>query len=851
MKKPSQNALKAGVGVGLLVALLTLPFAVAGLLLAQQRLTLLDTYQVMQEDVAWIEQGLELLPPLDNVRDLAPVMIHTQGEQVEEQFAQNRRRVDRKIVGFLQTLRRSDRESLHDQAAMLEHAWRDLTVKTGIPMENVAGPFENVERFSTRYYNVLATILYISNMSAGEGLEPNEVLSLPLGTFRQVRHEIGMIRALAMYVSRRGGYLSGADVGRLEGAMQELGRQVALIDSEIQALVDRTGATRLQQQWRLVRGQLTAYLAWAQEQLIVQPTVDIRWQQAFERGQRPLRSLHDLSLTLVSLSDQMLVHAYDQAKRRSWLMALAIGLLYLLVVGLALLFYRANYRAISARAESLARGQFLARMSHEIRTPLNGVVGLAELLRDTNPSARQQEYIRLINSAGSTLKALVNNVLDYAKLEAGKLELDNTAFDLPALVVECARMFNLPASDNHTLVLVDVDPATPMQVVGDATRLRQVLINLLSNAVKFSRGGRVVLSVQCHHRENQPAQLCFAVSDTGIGMNEEEIAGLFQRFSQASAKTSRQSGGTGLGLSISHELVELMGGDIDVESAPGLGTRFQFSLSLPVDAPAVPMMAQEPPASLLWDVQANLSAWIRDDSRFQPVQVIAQPGDLTALQETGQEPSSLVINGMPEPALLEEALQLKQLHYPQLPLVLRVGMRTSLPPNLSDQVTVLQRSVFTVAELQQVFAGHGNESATQALQTSRNDTSEVKDALPVIVAEDNPVNQMVTRGYLERLGVTSIQVCDDGLQAFQHFQDADGAVRLVLMDLDMPVMDGFECAAAMRELEQRKGWVPCSILALSAHALADHAERIRACGMNGQLIKPISLPQMEAALADC
>lgn len=844
MEKPSHNGLRTGVAMTLLLVIITVPFAIASFLIIQHRLELLSAYKTMQGDLGLFDSGLAALGPLDDMRDLSPVMIHTQHPEIVARFSLSEARAGSRLQAFLARVRERDIPGLNDQAGLLSEAWSGLTVKTGIPMEDVAGPYDNVNRIAVQLVNALSSVLIVSDMSVGEGLEPDEVLSLPLGSFRQSQNDIGLIRALALYVSQRGGYLGSNDARRLEQAWERLQQQRAIIDNEIKALVARTGAISLQQQWRLVKEEQERFAQWAEQELILAPRIQVSWEQAYDHGQHAMKSLEGLASSLVDLAVQLVEHARSETLRRTIVLMLAVLLLYVLVLGLALLVYRSNSRAISARAESQAKGQFLARMSHEIRTPLNGVIGLAELLRETDPSARQQEYIGLIDSAGRTLNALINDVLDFAKIEAGKLQLVEEEFDLPLLMAECAQMFNLPASDNGTLVLLDIESNAPSRVVGDPTRLRQVMINLLGNAVKFTRNGRVVLSLASRHLEEGRPLFTFTVSDTGIGMSREELARLFQQFSQASADTARRFGGTGLGLSISRELVALMGGDIHVESVPGRGSRFSFSIRLAAEDDSLPIMEQDAPAAWLWDVQGNLSDWMQTDSRFAAVQPVSNPSQLATL---GAEDNArvLLINGMPDREVLEEALQLLRLSQVRLQVLLLMGMRCEPPDWLPAGVQLLRRSVLTVNEIKQLL---GRQLPGSIPLISQIDGEGEVAALRVLVAEDNPVNQMVTKGYLERLGITRIDIGEDGATALAMFEEAAGAYDLVLMDLDMPVMDGFVSASRMRECEARQHWPPCRILALSAHAVSELGERVSRSGMNGQLIKPLSLSALRDAI---
>ncbi|MGI9573822.1 ATP-binding protein [Alloalcanivorax xenomutans] len=828
--------------IALMAALITVPFVLLALLILQHRLAVHDNYQRMLGDIRAFEAGLAVAPVLEEVRDLAVGMVHLESAELNIRYRGARERTDQRITAFLDTLVALPSPGLLDQGGVLRREWRDSAVRTGMSVEDVAGPFDNVEQINERLYATLAAVLYMSDLSTGTRPQPSEALSLPLNGLRELTLHVGLIRSIAMYTSLRGGYLSGSDALRLEAARLKLEEQILLLDGQVQALAARAEDAALRQQWRPLRDSLMAYLQWVDQQLVATPRVTVPWRDALEQGGERQRRVHEFAGLTVDLARRLVLQAHQNARYDTlWTMG-GIAVLYLVVLLLSGVFLHFTTRAIRGRTELRAKSRFLARMSHEIRTPLNGVLGLAELLRETNPSPRQREYIGLIENAGRTLTTLINDVLDYAKLEAGKLELEPGPFDPAAELSDCARMFSLPASDNGNLILVDVDPAMPAQVIGDAPRLRQVFTNLLSNAVKFTRQGWIRVTARCLEHSDDQVLLEFAVSDSGMGMSREEQKRLFQHFSQASASVTRQFGGTGLGLSISQELVRLMGGEIHVRSAMGKGSRFRFRIRLPVSAPPVPMAEIPMRPALMWDRSGNLAALLKGDPRFQSVRILDSLASLSALPVDRDTP--LLVNGVRDSAQLDSALQAIRRSGAGLQVVVLCGMRQSDDLSMRDDVTLVRRSVLSVSELQELLCDRDGAAAPLSSRAS----GEEGRGLRVLVAEDNPVNQMVTRGYLQRLGVPAPHLADDGAQALQAFTTAAGGFRLVLMDLDMPVMDGFTSARRMREMEREQGWPPTVILALSAHILPEYADRLRDAGMDGQLIKPLTLSALQSAL---
>ena len=828
----------------LLVGLVTVPFLVVAVLLLQYRVGLHEGYQRMLDDVRLFRIGLAVTAPLEETRDLAPARVHLEVPDLEARFLRARRNTEARLDDFVQAVSGSAIPSLLDQVVALRREWRELSPATGLAGRDVSGPFDNVEQINGRLHNALAAVLYMGDIAVPTRPSPNEALSLPLNGLRQLSHDLGIIRAIAVYTSLNGGYLSTVDLRQLERALARLEELIPQVEGQIQALASRTDQARLRQQWRTTHAELESYLQWSRQTLLLPSRVTVTWQEALAEGGDRQQRLRDLSEDITGVAVMLVEQGRGKSLRDSGLIAAGLLVLYLLVLVLSLVFFHFATRAIRGRAEVRAKSQFLARMSHEIRTPLNGVLGLAELLRETNPSPRQQEYIGLIENAGRTLNTLVNDVLDYAKLEAGKLELEQSPFDPAALLIDCAHMFSLPASDNGDLVLVDADADIPAQLRGDAPRLRQVLTNLLSNAIKFTRHGWIRVGARCLEQRDGRAMIEFTVSDSGIGMTREEQRRLFQNFSQASASVAQRFGGTGLGLSISQELVRLMGGDIEVRSAPEQGTTFRFVIPLPVLEKAVPMPEWTSVPALVWDPVGNLGELLQRDPRFSRVRVV---DDLAAVQRALSEDDSghLLVNGVSDGVLLDQGLRPARERHAGLRPVLLCGMRESGEVVMRDDITLVRRAVLTVTELQQLISDSG---PGQVPLLSEREPVDTQGGLRVLVAEDNPVNQMVTRGYLERLGVPGPVLSDDGRKALEAFTAGEGRYRLVLMDLDMPDMDGFESATRMRRLEQEKGWPPAVILALSAHVLPEYAGRIRDAGMDGQLIKPLTLSAMQAAL---
>lgn len=517
---------------------------------------------------------------------------------------------------------------------------------------------------------------------------------------------------------------------------------------------------------------------------------------------------------------------------------------------------QAELRAVSS---DKSKSEFLANMSHEIRTPMNGIMGMAELLQNSQLGPRETDFVNVINRSGKALLTIINDILDFSKIEAGQMELDNAPFHLRDSIEDVTTLLSTKITETGVDLLLRVQPDLPSTYLGDVGRIRQILTNIVGNAVKFTHTGHVLIDVS-GEVENETVNLRIKVVDTGIGIAADKLGHVFDKFSQADGSTTREYGGTGLGLPISQNLIELMDGNLSVDSILGEGSTFTISINLPIqDDIITPKLEHLNIAGskilVIDDNEVNRDI-LKEQITHWNCQCLAVPSAITGMavldrakQKNIKLDLIIVDYQMPE-SNGEDFVKALKAHpdHAEMPVIMLSSVDRS---ELRSRMDALQISAFltkpargsvlhnTIGETLCGKAMTSAQSQDEKTATPNVTTSSrTSDHVDVLIAEDNDVNQMYVKFVMEDLGL-SYKIVPNGRIAVDKWKLL--SPKIILMDISMPEMNGYEATAAIRQLESKNGLPRTPVIAVTAHAMKQDQNICLENDMDDYLSKPLSI----------